>query len=223
MYVLALWTSIERAMRTIFPADRWSSDDLQLLFLGAIACLLMIALLIMGRKLYMLIRPERPPSKLNHKQKVYVEHVIDGDTFWARLGRRRQHRIKIRVLGIDAPESSRNAKVVEDAKRKGSSVTAQIRVGNSAKKRVKQLVESHHVILEAPDKGTIKKDVYGRYLAYVRLKNKRDLGLILIEEGLAEDFGWKYPHPRKTAYQNAQRKAPDLFKRKSWWRRLLRR
>lgn len=223
MYVIALWTSIERAMRTVLPADRWSTNDLQLMFLATIAGLLVIALLIMGRKLYTLMRPERPPSTLNHKQKVYVEHVIDGDTFWARLGRRRQHRIKIRILGIDAPESSRNAKVVEDAKRKGSSVTAQIRVGNSAKKRVKQLIESHHVILESPNKGSIKKDVYGRYLAYVRLKNKGDLGLLLIKEGLAEDFGWKYPHPRKNDYQKAQSKAPDLFKRKSWWRRLLRR
>lgn len=225
MQDLETWAWLEPHLRLWLPAPlaQWPDWALVALILGCFGLLVCVVLWCVRRLLWAL-RPQRPLSELTHKQKVYVERVVDGDTFVARLGRKREHQVKIRVLGIDTPESRKGKKVLEDAKRAGSSVEQQLSLGRQAKARAVALLESHHVVLEGP-KGNkpIKRDVYGRFLAYVRLKDRKDYGLVLIEEGLAEDFGWKYPHPRKAAYQKAQKKAPNLLARKSWWRRLLRR
>ena len=224
MQELETWAWLEPHLRLWLPAPAAQWPDWALMALTGGACVVVLLMLWGLLRAARARRAARPPSKIPHKQKVYVERVIDGDTVVARLGRRREHRIKVRVLGIDTPESRRGKKVRADARRTGSSVEKQLSLGRQARERAVALLEAHHVVLEAPDpKRAIKRDVYGRFLAYVRLKDRRDYGLLLIKEGLAEDFGWKYPHPRKDAYVKAQSKAPDLLARKSWWRRLLRR
>jgi endonuclease YncB( thermonuclease family) len=140
--------------------------------------------------------------------KVVVERVIDGDTFDAIY---KKKRLRVRVLGLDTPEKRRGKKASSDAERAGSSVTQQIELGKSASERAERLLLDKKVILSSgrDDRGP-RKDLYGRYLAYVEVSGK-DYGLLMIKEGLGECFGWKYPHPRKASYEKAQKKAPDLL------------
>jgi micrococcal nuclease len=140
--------------------------------------------------------------------KVVVERVIDGDTFDAIY---KKKRLRVRVLGLDTPEKRRGKKASQDAERAGSSVTQQIELGVSASARAEGLLLDKKVILLSgrDDRGP-RKDLYGRYLAYVEVSGK-DYGLLMIKEGLGECFGWKYPHPRKASYEKAQKKAPDLL------------
>jgi len=133
-----------------------------------------------------------------------VTRVIDGDTFDIDLPGRDS--VRVRVLGLDTPEKRRGEKVTKDARRAGTSVTAQIALGEDASTRAKKLLEGKKVSLESgrDDRGP-RLDVYGRFLAYVRLSDGRDFGLVMIKEGRGECFGWKYPHPRMQKYQRAQR------------------
>ena len=50
--------------------------------------------------------------------------------------------------------------------------------------------------------GPFSRDPFGRRLAYVRLPDGQDYGMLMIREGRCEDFGWKYPHPRSGTYRN---------------------
>ena len=40
----------------------------------------------------------------------------------------------------------------------------------------------------------------------VRMADGRDFGLVMVQEGLCEDFGWKYPHRKGKEYRKAQAK-----------------
>jgi micrococcal nuclease len=119
----------------------------------------------------------------------YVEKVVDGDTLTVRVD---GQRVKIRVLGIDCPESHANEKCARDGRAGRRGCREQVPLGRQAARRAAQLLKHRTVTLEGPT----KTDLYGRTLAYVRLPDGRDFGAVMIAEGLCEDFGWKYPHPR---------------------------
>lgn len=119
----------------------------------------------------------------------YVEKVVDGDTLTVRVD---GQRVKIRVLGIDCPESHANEKCARDGREGRRGCREQVPLGRQAAQRAAQLLKHRTVTLEGPT----KTDLYERTLAYVRLPDGRDFGAVMIAEGLCEDFGWKYPHPR---------------------------
>ena len=91
--------------------------------------------------------------------------VVDGDTIKAPYG------VTYRLMGFDAPETFR-AKC--DAERE---------LGRIAKQRLEELLATSEVkVLESG-----KTDRYGRTLANVTA-NGRDVGVILIGEGLARPY-----------------------------------
>ena len=150
-----------------------------------------------------------PPStraELPEGLSVTITRVIDGDTFDAAYKR---ERVRVRVLGLDTPEKRRGKKVQQDAERARTSVTQQLKLGELATERAEALLLGEKVRLTSgrEDRGP-RKDIYGRYLAYVELSGGKDYGLVMIQKGLGECFGWKYPHPRRASYEAAQRKAP---------------
>lgn len=162
-----------------------------------------------GKKAAKKSRDAYAKAELPDGVKVVVERVIDGDTFDAIY---KKKRLRVRVLGLDTPEKRRGQKASKDAERAGSSVTQQIELGKSASERAESLLLDKKVILTSGrDNRGPRKDLYGRYLAYVELSGGKDYGLVMIKEGLGECFGWKYPHPRKDAYEKAQKKAPNLL------------
>ena len=91
--------------------------------------------------------------------------VVDGDTFW-------MNGVKIRIAGIDAPETHppRCAREKE--------------LGFAASRRLRELLNSGPVTLTSIDRD---KDRYGRKLRNVQV-NGSDVGAELVSEGLARRY-----------------------------------
>lgn len=124
-----------------------------------------------------------------------IERVKDGDTVSLSCGSKFNKEIKtVRLLGIDCPETSRNAKC-----RKEADCEEQIPKGLKAKARMKELLTSTVTY------QYVKKDVYKRDLGYVYDSNGNDVGLVLLKENLCKDYSYKYPHPKMEEYKNASK------------------
>lgn len=112
-----------------------------------------------------------------HHRDVRVLFAIDGDTvFIARRGRRG---IRMRLMGIDAPEA-----------RGGDLLAAQARA------QLARLTGGRRLRLHA--RG---RDRYRRLLGYIE-DGGTDIGLILVRQGLARATGFR--HERREAYIAAE-------------------
>lgn len=97
-----------------------------------------------------------------------VTKVVDGDTFWVDDGSEKG--LKIRLIGVDAPESRRTGR-----KEIGY-------YGQEAKEYLTQLISGKKVRLEY-DVDTL--DMYQRTLAYVYLENNTFVNAELMRQGYA--------------------------------------
>jgi micrococcal nuclease len=97
-----------------------------------------------------------------------VTKVVDGDTFWADNGTKKG--IKIRLIGVDAPESRKTLK-----KEVGY-------YGKEAKEYLTNLLKGERVKLEYDVTPT---DRYGRTLAYVYLQDGTFVNAELVKNGYA--------------------------------------
>ncbi|MBP7174113.1 MAG: thermonuclease family protein [Cloacibacterium sp.] len=98
-----------------------------------------------------------------------VKKIADGDTFWIDNGTHKGE--KIRLIGIDAPESRNfGIKIKQEY------------FGKEAKNYLKNLLKNKKVRLELDIQKT---DRYGRTLAYVYLENGIFLNAHLVENGYA--------------------------------------
>lgn len=125
-----------------------------------------------------------------------VTAVFDGDTLLVLTGGREE---KVRLLGIDAPETDGPYTSLEP-------------LGEEAKERAAELALGRKVGLAHG--GTTLRDKYGRLLAYVHLPNGRVLNEALLEEGLARAYR-RFDHPRKSFYVYLEWKA--WVNRKGIW------
>jgi len=99
-----------------------------------------------------------------HAQTYTVERVIDGDTIKLTNGER------VRLIGIDAPESQPNDKAKRDAERTGQDLETINKMGQRATEFLKRFInEGDTVELEF---DVQKWDKYGRLLAYVYLPRR---------------------------------------------------
>ncbi len=140
-----------------------------------------------------------------------VTRVVDGDTFHCKL--KSGEDVKVRLIGVDTPESTDNPKARRDSEKSGMSVEEITRMGKLAKEFTKQLIPKGEVVyLEFDVQQT---DRYGRLLAYVWLRDGRMLNEVLIKEGYAQ----VYTVPPNVKYQErfieAQRYAKE--NRKGLW------
>jgi micrococcal nuclease len=97
-----------------------------------------------------------------------VTKIVDGDTFWVDDGSEKG--MKIRLIGVDAPESRRSFN-----KEVGH-------YGKEAKEYLTQMLDGKLVRLEY-DVG--RKDRYGRTLAYVYLEDGTFVNADLVKNGYA--------------------------------------
>lgn len=97
-----------------------------------------------------------------------VTKVIDGDTFWVDNGTSKG--IKIRLTGIDAPESQKRWKSEEGY------------YGKESKAYLTKLLKDKKVRLET-DVDSL--DRFGRTLSYVYLEDDTFVNAVLIKEGYA--------------------------------------
>jgi micrococcal nuclease len=102
---------------------------------------------------------QHPVAAIRAQGKIYtVTRVVDGDTLVLSDGQ------KVRLTGIDTPESKANAKAVRDSKRTGEDLQTITHQGKEAAAFVRRMIEGKQVRLEF---DVQHHDRYGRELAYV--------------------------------------------------------
>ena len=101
-----------------------------------------------------------------------VTRIVDGDTIVVELD---GDEYKVRIIGVDTPETKHPNKPVEEFGQEASDFTT-------------ELLEDAAVYLE-PDQGeTLAKDRYGRLLAHVW----REDGLLVAYEIISQGYGYYY-------------------------------
>ncbi len=141
-----------------------------------------------------------------------VIKVYDGDTFKCRLESGEE--VKVRLIGVDTPESRRNRKAYRDAERSGKSVEEIVRLGRKASAFTKKLIPPGTVVYLETDVQL--HDRYGRLLAYVYLPDGRMLNEVLVEEGYATAY--TVPPNVKYAERFVQLQREAMKKRKGLWK-----
>jgi endonuclease YncB( thermonuclease family) len=125
---------------------------------------------------------EKPTPKDGSTHKIL--RVVDGDTveIEAETGP-----LKVRVIGIDTPETVHPSKPVEPG-------------GPEATERAKELLADQNIIIHFdPNPNHDIWDKYNRLLAYLELPDGRDFGLVMVQEGHAKVYT-KYPFSRQEQY-----------------------
>ncbi|PHK49172.1 thermonuclease NucI [Staphylococcus edaphicus] len=131
-------------------------------------------------------------SAPQNTEKVHVTRVVDGDTLVAQNGRNEQ--LKVRLIGVDTPETVKPNTPVQP-------------YGKEASDYTKAQLTNKDVYLEY-DKE--KEDRYGRTLAYVWIGEKTMFNEQLVKKGLARE---KYYSPNGK-YRDVFEKAEDIAKEK---------
>lgn len=120
-----------------------------------------------------------------------VTRVIDGDTIEVSLDGKLE---KIRLIGINAPESKDPRREVEC-------------FGIEASNKLNDLAKNKNVILES-DPSQSNRDRYNRLLRYVYI-DEEDIGFTLISEGYAYEYTYSNQYQNQHLYLNAQRSAEE--------------
>lgn len=125
--------------------------------------------------------PFPPKSKPESARWHRIARVIDGDSIELESGE------KIRLIGIDTPESSENNELFRDLGRMGGTADKRqlIALGKEASRYARSRAEGRSCWLEYEKDQT---DMYGRSLAYIHL----DDGTILNEEMLYRGYARVY-------------------------------
>ncbi|MDP2860117.1 MAG: thermonuclease family protein [bacterium] len=109
--------------------------------------------------------------------KILVAKIIDGDTLCLENGER------VRLTGVDTPESKVNAKLKRDSKRTSKDYETIITTGREAAEFTKKLANGKRVRLEF---DVEKRDKYNRLLAYVYLPDGKMLNAEIVKAGYAQ-------------------------------------
>jgi micrococcal nuclease len=148
------------------------------------------------------ISPDRGPDT--------VVQIVDGDTLTIQHNGRAQ---KIRLIGIDAPESRINNKTKKDAARGNEDLDTITKMGKEATRFVKKIVKPGDPISIEFDKQT--RDKYGRLLGYVYLSNGKMLNEEIVKAGYANLMTYppnvKYQDRFLKAYREARENSRGLW------------
>ncbi len=149
--------------------------------------------------------------KPNARYTCVVLNIYGGDTFKCRLDGGKE--IKVRLIGVDTSESSKNTKAYKDIEGSRREIEKIVQMEKGAKEFVKGILKrGMEVVLET---DVLPMDKYGRVLAYVYLPNGKMLNLLLIKEGYAAI----YTLPPNVKYAREFKKAQEfaIKKRKGLW------
>lgn len=140
-----------------------------------------------------------------------ITRIVDGDTYHVLLNGKDE---KIRLIGIDTPESKRNKKAVKDARRGHEDIDDIVAMGKEAAAFVKTLIKpGDHVRVEIDAR---ERDQYGRILAYLYLPDGRMLNEAIIRAGYANPLTYppnvKYQKLFLEAYEDARNNNRGLWK-----------
>ncbi len=116
-----------------------------------------------------------------------VSRVIDGDTLEIENNGSFQ---KIRLIGVDTPETSDPRKEIEC-------------FGVEASNKSKELLEGKQIRLES-DPTQQNKDRYERLLRYIYLEDGTNINLYLIAEGYAHEYTYDKPYEQQVEFIKAE-------------------
>lgn len=119
-----------------------------------------------------------------------VVHVVDGDTIDVDYYGKKE---RIRMIGINTPESVDPRKPVEC-------------FGREAADEAKKLLSGKSVSLEN-DKTQSDRDKYGRLLRYVMIEHDVFFNLEMIKRGLAYEYTYNAPYKYQKEFKSAQQDA----------------
>lgn len=141
-----------------------------------------------------------------------VERITDGDTFSVIFNGRKE---KIRLIGIDTPESRRNDRSKKQGKEENLDQEEIVAMGKEAKAFIaRQIQKGDRVKLEF---DVQERDKYGRFLCYVYLEDGRMLNEIMIGEGYAYPLtiapNVKYESKFREAFVQARENNRGLWKK----------
>lgn len=132
-------------------------------------------------------QPAETPLSTEGRAEVAVERVVDGDTFIIRSATKD----RVRLIGVDTPETVKPDHPVEP-------------FGPEASAMTKQWIEGRSVVLEFDRE---KRDKYGRLLAYVWVDGKM-LNEELLRQGLGRALlQYNFSAERKEIFRGAEAEA----------------
>lgn len=127
-----------------------------------------------------------------------VVNVVDGDTIDVVINGKEE---RLRLIGIDTPETKDPRVGVEC-------------FGKEASEKTKQLLLGKYISLEA-DETQSDRDRYGRLLRYVFLEDGTNFNELMIQEGYANEYtydsAYKYQQEFKNAEINARQEKKGLW------------
>lgn len=124
-----------------------------------------------------------------------VIRIVDGDTIVINMNGTQE---KIRLLGVDTPESVDPRKPVQC-------------FGKEATLFTKDLLEGKHVRLES-DSTQGNRDKYGRLLRYVFLPDGTFINRSIIAEGYGHEYTYRTPYLYRDEFKTTERFARELQK-----------
>jgi micrococcal nuclease len=147
------------------------------------------------------------------QEKAVVKSITDGDTIAVI---HKGEYIKVRLIGIDTPESKANDKAFRDSSRSGKDIDTIISQGRQAEAFLKSVLRKGDAVSFEFD--VEKYDKYGRTLAYVYLSDGRMLNELIISSGYASLLtiapNVKYKDRLIKAYQTARENKIGLWSKK---------
>lgn len=135
-------------------------------------------------------------------QSVRVARVIDGDTFDVDEPDGEQATTRVRLWGVDTPETAWPEQGRDEPEP----------FAEEATRYTRELIEGRTVTLRLEPQRV--RGRYGRLLAHVELADGRLLNELLIEQGLAESET-RWPHDELDRYEAAQTRAREA--RRGMW------
>ena len=119
-------------------------------------------------------------SPIYAQQKTLVTRIIDGDAIQVLYGGVEK---RVRLIGIDAPESRIDRKALKDANMSEYDIEAIVEMGAKAKAYVNGLIKRGDFVTIEFD--VREMDRYGRLLCYVYLSNGKMLNEEIVKAGYA--------------------------------------
>ncbi len=126
-----------------------------------------------------------PGTALAQETWAKVVKVYDADTLGVEMAGRRE---KVRLLGVDAPETGHSQKLERAAAQKGRSAQAEAALGGQARAWLAEQTPPGTRLRLARDSQAPERDQHGRLLAYVYLADGRQLNELLLSQGMARAF-----------------------------------
>jgi micrococcal nuclease len=122
-----------------------------------------------------------------------ILRAVDGDTVEVLIDSTNE---RVRVIGIDTPETVDPRKLVEC-------------FGVEASNKAKELLKVGSEVYLERDPSQDNRDKYSRLLRYIWINENLDFGKYMIEEGYAYEYTYKHPYKYQEEYKNAQKQAEE--------------